>query len=162
MPRAILKAAPIGSLVSKPTHHPQQALQLLDLVICCFAFQRRCLTLPVDAFDMTSYYGADDPDGDPAMGMAADAAGCAALHPWFQERGLTMKHGDVRDYFSYAPCYGGKESSEAIAAFFGITDEEQRYVFDGSSYGLEDPRDITIRMVSSRIRSLIDLYRRKI
>lgn len=120
------------------------------------------MTLPVDAFDMTSYYGPDDPDGDPDLGMAVDAGGLAALHPWFQERGLTMKHGDERDYFSYVPHYAGKEGSEAIAAFFGITDEEQRYVFDGFSYGLEDPRDIAIRMVSSRIRSLIDVYRRKI
>lgn len=143
-------------------HSAQKTLQLLDLMLCSFAFQKACLTLSVDAFDMTSYYGADDPDGDTDLGMAADAAGFAALHPWFQERGLTMKHGDERDYFSYVPYYDGKEGPEAIAAFFGITDEEQRYVFQGSSYGLEDPRDITIRMVSSRIRTLIDVYRRKI
>lgn len=137
------------------------ALQRLDLVLCSFAFQKRCLTLPVDAFDMTSYYGADDPDGDPDLGMAADAAGVAALHPWFQERGLGMKHGDERDFFSYVPHYAGRDGSEAIAAFFGITADEQRYVFQAAEYGVEDPRDITLRMVSSRIRTVIDAYRRR-
>lgn len=130
----------------------------LDQLLRALEYHKQYFVLPVDALDMTAYYGADDPDGDCSMGMAASADGCAALHPWFRDRGLTMYCPPGADFFEYVPQYRDKRGAEAVAEFFGITPEERRWIFDADSYDVEDAREIMIHMVSLRIRDVMGSY----
>ena len=93
-------------------------------------------------------------DGRFGCGTAACALGYAALHPSFRRSGLKLgaadhwMHGPI-----WAPEFEGLFGFAAGEAFFGLTGDDARSIFDPSAGAGKTPKQ-----VAKRVRKLIRQY----
>lgn len=104
--------------------------------------------LPADSLTFCCWY-------DRGKGCAVGLA--AALDPWFKAQGLRLE--GVESVKECRPVYRSRSDWAAVTAFFGLTGEDARALFDRGGYGGEvrpHPRQVArrIRMHLSRAESM--------
>jgi hypothetical protein len=148
-------------------------LNKLASILEDFREERKELQHVVKRFDLTSWgtatikalpiAGKKAPKiiSEGACGTSACAFGTAALHPWFQKRGLKPRFryaredndndndAIIKDFEVY---FKRKEGFEAAQSFFDISYKESRYLFDPGEYS--DNRQ-SASYVAKRIRSFV-------
>lgn len=89
-----------------------------------------------------------------SCGTTACAAGSAALHPWFNERGLYLiNQADGDEEPEWTIQYGKKTAFQAAGAFFGIDYSESIYIFSPSSYTSDEVQNPHV--VAARIKAML-------
>ena len=83
-------------------------------------------------------------------GTAACALGSACLYPPFRKMGLRYDADQI-------PYFRNHREFAAGAVFFGISEDEAKWLFMSARYGIQ-PDAIFPRMVARRIKHLIKLY----
>lgn len=107
-------------------------------------------------FNMEYWFNGDSLDN--ICGTSACAAGTAALHPWFKERGLNLRRAAGQWVITYPPGFeSGFDYSEldydALDLFFDFPDEEDVwFLFDPGRYPTSD---ISVHDIINRIDELL-------
>lgn len=113
-------------------------------------------TVPISRFDMV-LWGLKGTG--PECGTVGCAIGWATQDPWFQKRGLrSRKTTPSLLPMIYNPKTGRVLTSidagfDAVEHFFGLSEEDARYLFCALQYEAERPRPKT---VSKRIRDFVE------
>lgn len=103
-------------------------------------------------FDMSTW-SEEVRNGQHDCGYAACAIGWATTIPEFAQAGLRLEVIGIEVY----PQFGERGYSPfvALAAFFGISNDEARDLFSNLTYGNIPSKQITPTMVAAKIRQLI-------
>lgn len=115
----------------------------------------RLETVPPDQFDIDMWAGASprpEPGKAPTVGdcgTVACAVGWATTVPELSRAGLRLAWCGVSAY----PVYGGLTDGPAVAAFFGLSEQEEEQLFRGESY--PPHREVTPLGVARRVRAFL-------
>ena len=85
---------------------------------------------------------------DTECGAVACAVGHACTIPEFKRAGLSIRQNRYGEWY---PSYRGKKVVMSVCAFFGLTENEEMYLFANA----EDDYDTTPKQVAKRIRRFV-------
>lgn len=119
------------------------------------------LTVPEDNFDLSTWragdcsgFVTDEKLNNHTCGTTACAVGWACSIPEFINLGLHMPLHRVSAWSSY-PVFSGQVSWDAVEKFFGITQEESKYLFQSDYY--YGTSEATPSGVAIRIKQFVKL-----